>query len=45
MAPTPSLPGPVMDEPTTIARLYAHANSEQADVSYWDYDNVTIKWG
>ncbi|CAM6031903.1 unnamed protein product [Sphagnum compactum] len=38
------LPGPVCENPPSIARLYAYANSERGP-EYWDYEAISIKWG
>ena len=41
---TPSLPGPLMEDPISIARVYPNANTDRAS-DYWDYDRVSVKWG
>ena len=41
---TPSLPGPLMDNPISIARVYPNVNTERSS-DYWDYDRVSVKWG
>ena len=42
---SPNLPGPLMTNPISVARVYANVNSTEKGPDYWDYDRVTVKWG
>lgn len=38
------LPGPVMENPISIAKVYTNVTTEK-DPEYWCYEKVSIKWG